>query len=196
MDSGTALAGLLAAGWAVGPVLCLALVAAVAVANRSLPITRRRREQQRRFRAVPEALDLAVVLLQAGVTPRQVFVELAHRGPAPIQPAFAAVTRQLQRGQPLADAIGALRVELGDVITPLVELITASERYGLPTAHLVQQLSNETRSFRRRRDEAAARALPVKLSFPLVTCTLPSFVLLAIAPAVLAALSSLDADVW
>ena len=37
-----------------------------------------------------------------------------------------------------------------------------------------------------------ARRLPVRLSFPLVVCTLPSFVLLAIAPAVLGALSTLQ----
>jgi len=34
------------------------------------------------------------------------------------------------------------------------------------------------------------------LSFPLVVCTLPSFVLLAIAPAVIAALSSLGGTAW
>ena len=63
-------------------------------------------------------------------------------------------------------------------------------------ADVLTQLSVETRATRRRLDEAAARALPVKLSFPLVVCTLPSFVLLAIAPAVLAALSSLGNNAW
>ena len=41
---------------------------------------------------------------------------------------------------------------------------------------------------------ASARRLPVRLTFPLVTCTLPSFVLLAIAPAVIGALSTLRAS--
>jgi tight adherence protein C len=36
----------------------------------------------------------------------------------------------------------------------------------------------------------------VKLSFPLVVCTLPSFVLLAIVPAMIAALSSLGGSAW
>ena len=49
------------------------------------------------------------------------------------------------------------------------------------------------RAARRRLGEAAARRLPVRLTFPLVTCTLPAFVLLAIAPAVLGALSTLRA---
>ena len=61
----------------------------------------------------------------------------------------------------------------------------------------LEQFESEARAFldanasRRRQGEAAARRLPVRLSFPLVTCTLPSFVLLAIAPAILGAVSSL-----
>ena len=39
----------------------------------------------------------------------------------------------------------------------------------------------------RRRAEERARAVPVKLLFPLVCCTLPGFVLLAVVPAVLRA---------
>lgn len=187
---------LLAAVWLVGPVLCLALAAAIGGGVRALPIMRQRHTQQQLARALPDALDLVVVLLQAGATPRQTVIELSRQGPPPTQPGFAAAARQLERGQSFGDAIGALRSELGDAITPFVEHISASEQYGLPTAQVVQQLSNETRALRRRHDEAAARSLPVKLSFPLVMCTLPSFVLLAIAPAVLAALSSLGSNAW
>jgi tight adherence protein C len=61
---------------------------------------------------------------------------------------------------------------------------------------VLDQLTIEIRAARRRLDQAAARKLPVRLSFPLVTCTLPSFVLLAIAPAVIAALSSLGGTAW
>ena len=194
--TGAGLIVVLAAVWLVGPVLCLALAIAIAGGVRSLAIIRQRRMQRQLARAVPDALDLVVVLLQAGATPRQTIIELSRQGPRTTQQGFGAAARQLGQGQSFADAVGALRCELGDAITPFVELVTASERYGLPTAQVVQQLSTEIRALRRRHDEAAARSLPVKLSFPLVMCTLPSFVLLAIAPAVLAALSSLGANAW
>lgn len=194
--SAIALAATVLATWLAGPVIFLALVAAVAGVVRAVPIFRRRQAQQQAVRAVPDALDLVVVLLQAGAAPRQTFRELARCGPPATRAGFNAVCLQLERGHPFDEAIGALRIELGDPITPFVEIISASERYGLPTAHLVHQLSTETRALRRRHDEAAARSLPVKLSFPLVMCTLPSFVLLAIAPAVLAALSSLGGNAW
>ena len=51
--------------------------------------------------------------------------------------------------------------------------------------------ADDIRAERRRRAEAQARTLPVKLAFPLVMCTLPSFVLLAIVPALLGAVSTL-----
>ena len=193
---GFGLSALLAAIWLVGPLLGLTLATATAVGVRIAPIITQRRMQQQVARTLPDALDLVVVLLHAGATPRQTIIELSRRGPRSTRPGFAAATVQLERGHSFGDSIGALRRQLGAAITPFAELISASERYGLPTAQTVQQLSNETRALRRRRDEAAARSLPVKLSFPLVMCTLPSFVLLAIAPAVLAALSSLGSHAW
>ena len=69
-----------------------------------------------------------------------------------------------------------------------------ADRDGLPLAPVLDRLAAEARAARRRAGEAAARRLPVRLTFPLVICTLPSFVLLAIAPAVLGALSTLRAD--
>jgi pilus assembly protein TadC len=193
---GAGLPASLVAMWFFGPVLCLAFATAIAGVLRGLPIMRQRRMQRQLARAVPDALDLVVVLLQAGTTPRQTVIELGRSGPRSTRPGFAAAALQLERGHSFGDAIGAVRHQLGDAMTPFVELISASERYGLPTAQVVQQLSNETRALRMRNDEAAARSLPVKLSFPLVMCTLPSFVLLAIAPAVLAALSSLGSHAW
>jgi tight adherence protein C len=69
--------------------------------------------------------------------------------------------------------------------------IAAADRDGLPLAPLLDRLAGDARAARRRHGEAEARRLPVRLTFPLVVCTLPSFVLLAIAPAVLGALSTL-----
>ena len=69
--------------------------------------------------------------------------------------------------------------------------MSAAVRDGLPLPPVLDRLTDEATTSRRRQGEAAARRLPVRLSFPLVVCTLPSFVLLAIAPAVLGALSTL-----
>ena len=69
--------------------------------------------------------------------------------------------------------------------------VASADRDGLPLGPVLDRLAAEARAARRRLGEAEARRLPVRLTFPLVACTLPSFVLIAIAPAVLGALSTL-----
>jgi len=59
------------------------------------------------------------------------------------------------------------------------------------TAEIAGWQNGVARQQRRRDSDAAARELPVRLAVPLVLCTLPSFVLLAIVPLLLGALSSL-----
>jgi tight adherence protein C len=118
-------------------------------------------------------------------------LELALLAPRPVRPAFAAVEQRLHRGQGLADALGELGDRCGACALPLVTAISTAVRDGLPLAPVLDRLTDDANASRRRQGEAAARRLPVRLSFPLVTCTLPSFVLLAIAPAILGAVSSL-----
>lgn len=74
---------------------------------------------------------------------------------------------------------------------PLADSFAAADRYGQPLAPVLERLADEARQHRRRQADTLARQLPVRMSLPLVLCTLPSFVLLAVVPLLLAALSSL-----
>jgi Flp pilus assembly protein TadB len=143
--------------------------------------------------ALPDAVELLVLCVRAGCSPTQAVVELVARAPPPLRPVFATVELRLHRGQGLADAVGALADHAGPAGREVARAIAVAERDGLPMAPVLDRLATESRATRRRLGEAAARRLPVRLTFPLVTCTLPSFVLLAIAPAVLGALSTLRA---
>jgi tight adherence protein C len=162
-------------------------------------VARRRRQLAVRRRAVetalPDAIELLVLCIHAGRTPAQAVIELARRSPTPLSDGFAAVERQLHRGRGLADALVELPRLVGPGARELASSIAMADREGLPLAPVLDRLAAEARAERRRLGEAAARRLPVRLSFPLVVCTLPSFVLLAIAPAVLGALSTLRGTV-
>lgn len=155
-----------------------------------------RRERDAINRSIPDAIDLLVLSVRAGLTPQQAVRELADTAPDAVAPAFSSVVHRTDRGQPFADALAALCDTLGAPALGMVDVLATGERYGLAVGPMLDQLSIEARATRRRLDEADARRLPVRLSFPLVTCTLPSFVLLAIAPAVIAALSSLGSPAW
>jgi tight adherence protein C len=143
--------------------------------------------------AMPDAVELLVLCVRAGCSPTQAVVELVARAPPPLRPAFAATELRLHRGQGLADAVTALADHAGSAGRDVARAIAIADRDGLPMAPVLDRLAADSRAARRRLGDAAARRLPVRLTFPLVTCTLPSFVLLAIAPAVLGAVSTLRA---
>lgn len=153
---------------------------------------RRARASRRIAHEFPDALDLLVLSIRAGYLPAQAIVEITPFLPHPLRPSFTAVRDAMNRGDRFADALRMLRAEVGPIAQPLVDSLSAADRYGLPLAPVLERLSFEARQQRRRDADATARELPVRLAIPLVVCTLPSFVLLAIVPLLLGALSSLQ----
>ena len=166
----------------------------VAIAAISLRLSRVRHQaaaQRRRVTDFPDALDLLVLSIRAGYLPAQAIVEIEPFLSSSLQPAFTAVVEAMRGGSRFADGLIELRTHIGPVAQPLVDSLSAADRYGLPLAPVLERLSFEARQQRRRDTDAAARELPVRLAMPLVLCTLPSFVMLAIVPLLLGALSSL-----
>jgi Flp pilus assembly protein TadB len=143
-------------------------------------------------RALPEGIELLVCCLHAGLTPVQLVDAVASDLPDPLQPGFAAVRHRLDRGHRFADALAELPAAIGPDAHSLADSIAACDRYGLPLAPVLERLAAEATDTRRRLSEMEARKLPIRLSFPLVTTVLPSFVLVALAPAAIGALSTLS----
>ena len=159
--------------------------------GRLRPMLAARRLDSARDRQLPDAVELLVLLVEAGLTPREAAGDLAEDGPDAVRAGFVTVALRLERGDDFATALGALRDELGPRASQLVDTLAAADRSGTPLAPALDALHREARMQRQRHAEADARRLPVRLAFPLVLCTLPAFVLLGIAPALLAALGSI-----
>lgn len=181
---------------AAGPVAAGALVAIGVLAVQLRPAITERRRRRAIGRELPDAVDLLVLGVHAGLTPRQSVELLSRAAPTSIRPACVDVIHDVERGAPFADALTVIGLRLGPDARSVADVLATADRYGHPLAPVLDQLAVEARASRRRLAEADARRLPVRLSFPLVACTLPSFVLLAIAPAVVAALSSLGGTSW
>ncbi len=155
------------------------------------PALSRRRREAWLDHAMPDLLDLLVVTLQAGLPAPAAFVALApHVSPA-VAPAIVSVLDRCTHGERFVDALDGLVEHLGTRALGLVAAIGAAERSGLPLAPTVDRIADDARSHRRRSAEIDARRLPVRLALPLVCCTLPSFVCIAIGPVLVGALSSL-----
>ncbi len=173
-----------------GPTALLLAAGAVVVGRRWLLRRRRLARAQSIRTAYPDAIDLVVLALRAGALPTTALAATAPHLPADLRAAFDEVAARTDRGERFADAIGALPERLGEIARPMADALAAAERYGLPIAPVLERLADEARAQRRRAADAAARQLPVRLAGPLVVCTLPSFVLLAIVPLLVGALSS------
>ena len=76
-------------------------------------------------------------------------------------------------------------------LRPLADALLASDRLGAPVGPALARLATEERAALRRRAEAHARRVPVRLLFPLVFLVLPAFVLLTVVPGLAAGLPRL-----
>jgi tight adherence protein C len=182
------------AGLALLPIRPAAVLPAAAV-GWAVPGVRERRMRTVRQAALdaslPEVVDLLVLATGAGLTVRHALAAVAARADGPLAPVLAQTIAEADQGRRLADALEDVPARAGESTRPLVGVLLASERYGAPVGAGLERLAAEVRADTRRRAEAAARRVPVKLLFPLVVCILPAFGLLTVAPLVAGALRSL-----
>ncbi|MDQ1375526.1 MAG: tight adherence protein [Actinomycetota bacterium] len=182
---------------AAGTVLPLRPLAAVpaAAAAWALPGVRDKRRVRARQAAIdaslPEVVDLLVLATGAGLSIRQAVAAVAARAEGPLAAVLQRAVTEADHGRRLADALDDVALRAGESTRPVLGILLASERYGAPVGPALDRLAGEVRADARRRAEAAARRVPVKLLFPLVVCILPAFGLLTVAPLIASAIRSL-----
>ncbi len=176
---------------AVSPVVGAVVAGAVVVA----PWCRARRDVGRHRRAVldavPEAADLVAMAVAGGLTVTAALATAGRWTPGPMGDALRRATDEIGLGRPTSDALEELMAALGAPARPLVGVLVASERYGVPLGDGLDRVAREARLERRRRAEERARRLPVLLLFPLVLCVLPAFGLLTVVPLLVGSLPDL-----
>jgi tight adherence protein B len=109
-----------------------------------------------------------------------------------VSPIGNSVADLIRAGAPLEEALLPLASRHPISGKNLGHTIVEAERDGLPILDTVMRLATDHRSERRRQIDTRIRQLPTRLSIPLVLCVLPSFLLLSVAPLVLASLSTLS----
>jgi tight adherence protein C len=177
------------AWWA--PALTAGAVVGSVVFRRVRTIRRRRAEKRRMGDCLPDAIDLLVLSIRAGWLPAAAIAEIEPHVDPCLRQALNAVTAAMSDGARFADALQHLVAGWGPPAHSLVDSLAAADRYGLPLAPVLERLAGDAKQQRQRDADAAARELPVRLTVPLVLCTLPSYVLIAIAPLLLGAFASL-----
>jgi len=149
---------------------------------------RRRRQHRRRedsLRAeLPIAIDLLLVATSSGATPYQSVLLAARWAPPLIGARLDEIGRTCALGTSFDGAL-TRAAQQEPVLSMLVHALQTAAELGAPVADALARCAHEVRNDVRRRAEAHARTVPVRLLFPLVLCLLPAFALLTVVPVLL-----------
>lgn len=153
-------------------------------------VTRWRAQHDDRLAArdLPVVVDLLAVAVASGCTPYLALEVAAGWSPPLLGEALDGVRRATRLGRSFADALGDAVVAMPAMV-PVADALLVSDRFGAPVGDALARLATDLRADLRRRAEARARTVPVRLLFPLVFLVLPAFGLLTVVPAVAAGLA-------
>jgi len=135
----------------------------------------------------PDALDLMVVCVEAGLGLESAFVrvtrEVGESHPR-ISEEFDRVVQELAAGRSRADALRAM-ADRTDVesVRSFVALLIQTDTLGTSIGQTLRTYSNEMRDHRFLAAEEKAMRIPVLLTIPLVACILPVILTALLLPA-------------
>jgi tight adherence protein C len=151
------------------------------------PLIRARARRIRR--AIPAALDLLVLSVEAGQSLNQAIVDtsLELREAFPDLSAELAQTHlELRAGKSRSDALHQLGARNGDPeLKKLASLLIDSDRFGTSLAPALRTHVKYLRTRMRQQAQESARKVSVKLIFPVFFLIFPSVLLVTLGPAVL-----------
>jgi tight adherence protein C len=180
---------LFAMGVVTSPNLGLALLAAaIGYLVPAMYLARAAKGRQHRIQmSLPDALDLLVVSVEAGLGLDQAMArvaqELAFAHPE-LSGELRMVNLELLAGTSRADALKNLADRTGvDDLRSLVAMLVQTDKFGTSVANSLRVFSETMRTKRRQRAEEAAAKTGVKMVFPLVVCIFPAIWFVTIGPA-------------
>ncbi len=153
-------------------------------------LKRAMKERQRRIRlALPDALDLTVICVEAGLALDQAMMrvgeDLQHAHPE-LSGEFHLFNLETRAGKPRAEALRNLAARTGvDDVRGLVGTLIQTDRFGTSVAQALRVHSDSLRTERRQRAEEQAAKTTVKMIIPLVLFVLPSLIFVTVGPAVI-----------
>jgi len=146
-----------------------------------------RRRQREIVRHLPDALDLMVVCVEAGLGLDAALARVAsemHLTSRALSSEFLLVTQETKAGKPRAEALRDLTVRTGvEDLSSLVAMLVQADRLGTSVAQTLRVHADSVRTRRRQRAEEAAAKTTVKLVFPLVLCVFPALLVVVLGPA-------------
>ena len=154
-----------------------------------------RQRQERIRRALPDALDLLVVCVEAGISIDAAILRVAREMVLPypdLGRELMIVNRKTNAGITRDEALRGLWNRTGvDELRTLSSSLIQSEKWGTSITKVLRVSAHTFRRKRRQTAEKRVALAPVKMTFPLVTMILPALFIAILGPAILQLIESL-----
>jgi tight adherence protein C len=180
-------------GFAVGGAQSILLLIGLALLGFFFPriwLKRRIRKRQHQITiGLPDALDLTVVCVEAGLPLDQAMMrvgeDLQYAHPQ-LSEEFHLANLEMRAGKPRAEALRNLADRTGvDDIRSLVAALIQTDRFGTSIAQALRIYSDALRTERRRRAEEQAAKTTIKMIIPLVVFALLPLFMVTLGPALI-----------
>ena len=146
-------------------------------------------------KALPDALDLLVICVEAGLSLDAAFARVARElgpGSAELAEEFGITSAELTFLPDRRQALDNLnqRTDL-PALRGVVNTLQQAEKFGTPIAHSLRVLAAEFRDTRLMKAEEKAARLPAVLTVPMMIFILPTLFIVLMGPAILTTIDSL-----
>ena len=148
-----------------------------------------RSRQEKILEGFPDALDLMVVCVEAGLgldaAINRVGEEMKLRNVL-VSEEFRLLGLELRAGKLRRDALHNLGLRTGlEEVKSLMTLLVQTDKFGTSIALALRVHADSMRTKRYQRAEEMAAKLPVKLVFPLILCIFPALFVVIVGPAII-----------
>ena len=151
-------------------------------------ITRRQKEIRK---AMPDALDLLTICVEAGLGFDAAMSKVSEKWENELSLAFTRTIREVQLGKVRREALKDMSDRLGiPEMTSFVAAIIQSEQLGVSMAKVLRIQSDQMRVKRRQYAEEEAHKAPIKMIIPMALLIFPSILIIILTPAVLQIMGS------
>jgi tight adherence protein C len=149
------------------------------------------RRQDGIIKALPDALDLLTICVEAGLGFEQAMGKVYEKWDNDLSMAFGRVLQEIQLGKRRGEALRDMsrRMEVNDV-TSFVAALVQAEQLGVSISKILRIQSDQMRVKRRQRAQEKAQQAPVKMMIPMVLLIFPSIWIALMGPSVIILLES------
>lgn len=146
--------------------------------------------------ALPDALDLMVVCVEAGLGLNQAMMRVAgeiHHVSIVLASELHLTNLEIRAGRPRNEALRNLSDRTGvDDVRGLVSTLVQAERFGTPIGPALRVHAETLRDKRKQRAREAAAKTTIKLVFPLVFCIFPAMFVVLVGPGLIQIIEALS----